>query len=98
MTKLKELVSGRLMDLAGLGYVVKLNIKDGEHIVVDGTGAVPFITEDNIEPNATITMSEDTFEKLMYGTLNPALAYSLGKLKVEGSLGVALKLSSMLDE
>ena len=37
-------------------------------------------------------------EKLMAGTLNPTLAYSLGKLKVDGSLGVALKLASMMEE
>ena len=37
-------------------------------------------------------------EKLMRGKLSPMLAFSTGRLRVEGSKGVALKLGSLLDE
>ena len=36
--------------------------------------------------------------KLIAGRLSPMLAFTLGKLKVEGSKGVAMKLASLLDE
>jgi putative sterol carrier protein len=36
--------------------------------------------------------------KLIAGELNPMVAFTLGKLKVFGSKGIALKLSSLLDK
>jgi len=34
----------------------------------------------------------------MAGALNPMLAYTLGKLKVDGSMGVAMKVAALLEE
>jgi putative sterol carrier protein len=35
--------------------------------------------------------------QLIDGRLSPTLAYTLGQIKVEGSLGVAMKLASLLE-
>ena len=48
--------------------------------------------------DTTIRISEDNLEKLLTGALDPTLAYMTGKLKVEGSLGVAMKLTSLLGD
>jgi putative sterol carrier protein len=40
----------------------------------------------------------ETFEKILKGDQDPNIAFMMGKLKVSGSMGLALKLNSMLEE
>ncbi len=82
---------------AGLGYKVKFAFDEGGVFLLDGTVTPPTLGEEDGEADCTLSLSVENMEKLIAGTLNPALAYSLGKLRVEGSLGVALKLASMME-
>jgi putative sterol carrier protein len=78
-----------------LGYKVKFVFDDGV-IFWDGTESSPEISnEDKGEADTTISISADNLEKLMTGGLDPTMAYMTGKLKIEGKMGVALKLTSM---
>ena len=78
-----------------LGYKVKFALEEGV-IFWDGTEASPEIgNEDKGAADTTIEISAENLEKLMKGGLDPTLAYMTGKLKVEGRMGVALKLTSM---
>jgi putative sterol carrier protein len=78
-----------------LGYKVKFVLGDGL-IFWDGTGDSPDVgNDDKGDADTTITITAENLEKLMQGNLDPTLAYMTGKLKVEGKMGVALKLTSM---
>jgi putative sterol carrier protein len=78
-----------------LGYKVKFVLEDGI-IFWDGTEHPPEIgNDDQGDATTTITIAPENLQKLMGGALDPTLAYMTGKLKVEGSMGVALKLTSM---
>ena len=78
-----------------LGYKVKFVFDDGV-IFWDGTESSPDIgNEDKGEADTTISITSENLEKLMKGNLDPTMAYMTGKLKVEGKMGVALKLTSM---
>ncbi len=46
--------------------------------------------------NCAITMSLSDFNKLIDGKLDPVLAFTTGKLKVEGDMGKALEFSKIL--
>ena len=71
-------------------------LEDDGIIFWDGTEHPPAIdNEDKADATTTIRISAENLEKLMAGGLDPTLAYMTGKLKVEGSMGVALKLTSM---
>ena len=56
----------------------------------------------NIEPyehndrNCAITMDLTNFNKLIDGKLDPVLAFTTGKLKVDGDVGKALEFSKLL--
>jgi putative sterol carrier protein len=79
-----------------LGYKVKFVLEEDGIIFWDGTEHPPAIdNEDRPDATTTIRISAENLKKLMDGSLDPTLAYMTGKLKVEGSMGVALKLTSM---
>lgn len=50
------------------------------------------------EPNCILKMTASDFEKLVRGELKATSAFMFGKLKVEGSMGYALKLEKILSE
>lgn len=82
-----------------LGYKVKFDLGDLGIIFWDGTGTPPEVSnEEQGAADTTMAMSEEDLQSLVDGTLDPQLAYMTGKLKVEGSLGVALKLAGMMGD
>jgi putative sterol carrier protein len=86
-----------LPQLATLGYKVKFAI-DGEGVIlVDATSTPVTVSHDDAEADCTIRLTEDRLAQLIDGRLSPTLAYTLGQIKVEGSLGVAMKLASLLE-
>lgn len=50
------------------------------------------------EVDCALSMSVKDFKKLLDGNLNSTASYMMGKLKVKGSLGNALKLESLLKQ
>lgn len=58
---------------------------------VDGSSPSP------PEPDLVLTMSGDTFVKLVGKTLSSQQAFLTRKLKIKGSMGMAMKLQPVLD-
>lgn len=68
--------------------------------VITGEGAI-MIDEDGVragddEAEVTLTASRETFEGIMSGDVNPATAFMMGKLKIDGNMGVAMQLGQKL--
>jgi putative sterol carrier protein len=91
-------IRSRLTDLNGLGARVKFVVEGEGALLLDGKAFPPTLSREDGEADTTITMTEDNLMKLLDGQLNPTIAYTLGKLKVQGSMGYALKLSSILED
>ncbi len=94
-------MAARRAGLSGLGYRVRFDVTDtGGCILLDGTGAAAKLRLATPEDAAdsVLRLSAADLGKLIEGRLSPTLAFSTGRLKVEGSKGVALKLASLLDE
>jgi putative sterol carrier protein len=49
------------------------------------------------KPDITLTMTDANFAQLVAGKLNPQQAFLLRKLKISGSMAMALKLQPILD-
>ena len=49
-----------------------------------------------IDRSCAITINATNFNKLIYGKLDAVLAFTTGKLKVDGDTGKALEFSKLL--
>lgn len=53
--------------------------------------------DDQPEPDLVLTMSGDTFVKLVSKKISSQQAFLMRKLKIKGSMGMAMKLQPVLD-
>ena len=91
-------IQARSAQLRGLNARVRFVLGGaGDVILVDATTANVSVARADGEADCTLRITAENLGKLINGKLNPVLAYTMGKLKVEGSTAVAMKLSSMLD-
>jgi len=84
---------------APLGHTIQFDLGGDGVIFWDGTQTPPLI--DNTargDAETTIAISLDNLDSLIAGQLNPTMAYMTGKLKIQGSMGVALKMGQLLEE
>jgi putative sterol carrier protein len=81
---------------SGLDATVKFDLGDEGVIFVDGKSSPNSVSNENKDADCTITMTLENFMKLVEGDLDPTTAYMFGKLKVAGSMGVAMKLSKVI--
>lgn len=73
---------------------VKFDFGDDGLIFIDGNAGT--VSNDDAEADCTIIISMSNFESLASGDLDPTTAFMMGKLKVKGNMGVAMKLQSLL--
>ena len=85
-------------DAPSLGHKVKFVFDDGGIIFWDGTVTPAIISNEDGEAETTLRLSLANMERMMVGDLEPTLAYMTGKLKIEGSLGVAMKISGYVSD
>lgn len=93
-------INGRLEDdpakLAGINATYAFDL-DGSpyHITIkNGKGEAAPGKPD--QADITITMKEADFVDLASGKLNPTTAFMSGKLKIQGDMGLAMKLQTIL--
>jgi putative sterol carrier protein len=62
---------------------------------VESDGAALVVTESDAPADCVIRANEDTFLRIVRGEQSPMGAYMTGKVKVEGDLGLALRLRDL---
>lgn len=85
-----EALSAKLAD--GFDGSVKFEIEGEGAVVVDGAG----VHAGDGDADCTLKADPDTFQAMMSGELNPTAAFMSGKLSVDGDMGTAMRLGSML--
>jgi putative sterol carrier protein len=72
--------------------VAKFTIPGEGSVVVDGQG----VREGSEAADVELTATAEVFEQLLAGELGAAAAFMSGRLKVDGSMGLAMKLGGLL--
>lgn len=91
-----------MIDAAVKALSAKLNGSfDGvAKFVIEGEGAIMLdasgVRAGDEEADVTLTAGADVFRAILDGSTNPTMAFMTGKLKVDGSMGMAMKLGSVL--
>jgi putative sterol carrier protein len=80
--------------LAGEGF-------DGSaKFVIEGEGAVRIdengASADDGDADVTLTSDAETFKGILEGDINPTAAFMGGQLTIDGDMGLAMKLGSVL--
>ncbi len=99
LASIKDKINSKPSMIESVNNVYQFNLsgeESGIYQIIFSDGAVDYMMEERYEPDCKLILSERSFLKLLEGTLNPTVAYMSGKLKIEGSLGLALKLQSIL--
>jgi len=80
--------------LAGADFdgSAKFAIEGEGAVVIDASGA----RASDEDTDVTLSADADTFKSIMEGDLNPTSAFMTGKLAVDGDMGMAMKLGSVL--
>jgi putative sterol carrier protein len=76
----------------GFDGVAKFVIPGEGAIMLDASG----VRAGDEEADVTLTAEADVFRSILDGDTNPTMAFMTGKLKVDGSMGMAMKLGSVL--
>ncbi len=71
-------------------------VLDDITVMIDGSGDSNVVSNDDGDADTTISCSLDTLLKLKNGELNPMMAVMGGKVKIDGDMGLAMKLQSLL--
>jgi len=77
-----------------LKSTVKFKFEDGV-ILLDDKQSPTIVNNEDTGADCTIKIKLANFEKLISGSLNPMMAFMSGKMKIDGDMGVAMKLSSL---
>ncbi|MGG0719415.1 SCP2 sterol-binding domain-containing protein [Robertmurraya massiliosenegalensis] len=76
-------------------FQISLDESDAFQIVIEG-GRISIADGERYEANVTLRTSEKNFSKLLKDDLNTTMAFMTGTLKVDGNLGLALKLQEIV--
>jgi len=75
------------------GKRLKLNFRDMGVVMLDGVART--VGNDDGPADAAITIGWDDWKALAKGQLDPMTAYMKGRLKIEGDMGLAMKLQGL---
>jgi putative sterol carrier protein len=80
---------------SAFGNTVKFATEQG-NVYIDGNQNPPAVSNDDKPADCTLKMDFNDFADMIGGKLDGMTAFMTGKLKIEGDMGVAVKLQSIL--
>jgi putative sterol carrier protein len=76
----------------GIDGAIRIVIEDEGTLMLDGAGA----RAGDEEADCTLVADAETFRDMLDGALDPTAAFMGGRLRIEGDMGLAMKLAGLL--
>lgn len=76
----------------GFDGVAKFVVNGEGALMIDGEG----VRAGDDDAEVTLTADADVFQSILSGDMNPTTAFMTGKLSVDGDMGAAMRLGSVL--
>ena len=78
-----------------IGAVIAVDFGATGGLLIDGNTTPPVTATDSVDASTVDSSACDpaVFDGILNGTQDPTMAYMTGKLKVQGSMGYAMKLN-----
>ena len=94
-----EETTQKVTDLAkkkggSVGFKIKFKLDEGI-IFLDDSQTPTVVSNDDNPADCVIRLSLTSLNKLMDGEMNAMAAFMMGKIKVDGDMSIAMKLSSL---
>ena len=90
INKAVEFLNGR-MD-GGFDGSVKFVIEEEGSIMIDGEG----VRAGDEDADCVLSANAETFQGILDGEVNPTAAFMTGQLELDGDMGTAMRLGSVL--
>ena len=88
---IKDKISGKVA-AANFEHVIKFDCGEAGILVINKDE----VTTEDMEAECTVGLTLDDLLALVNGELNPTMGFMQGKLKLDGNMGVAMKLGTLL--
>ncbi|MDH5723622.1 MAG: SCP2 sterol-binding domain-containing protein [Alphaproteobacteria bacterium] len=95
---IKKSIEEKLKLAPVLGAIYKFDFGDQGCLLVDASQSPAVISEEDGTADTTFKCSIAVFNDILSGVQDPTMAFMMGKLKIEGSMGYAMKLNSILGD
>lgn len=91
-----QAIHTKVGDDSGLGATLKFDCGDEGTIYIDGRSAPNTVTNASGDADCTVGITLANLNALLTGELEPATGFMVGKLKVSGDMGVAMRLQRVI--
>jgi len=81
---------------SGLNATLKFDCGADGVVTIDGKSTPNSVSNDNTDTDCTIGIALADLAAMLAGELEPTTGFMMGKLKVSGDMGVALRLQRVL--
>ncbi len=98
LDSISDQIKQKLQFAPPINAKIKLDFGDEGIVFIDATQNPPEISDSDDEADLTLITKLDTFKAIVAGTQDPNIAFMMGKLKIKGSMGLAMKLNAILED
>jgi len=96
--EIEKMIKEKLVLAPSLNAIFKFDFGDDGLIVVDGKQNPAVVSREDAQADTTVLCSTAILQKILDGSQDPTMAFMTGKIKIQGSMGNAMKLSAFLED